>query len=250
MLCEEVFDRFESDGYKLPYVFHKPKTEGFPVIVMLHGFTGNKVEANRLYVDIARALCSAGIAAFRFDFRCHGDAPLHFEEFELGMALRDAENAINYVKSFKPGKIGLLGLSMGGHIAAKLAAQQNDINLLILLSPAIEFREAPSRALQIPFDGEFYYFGAFRIRKSGLESFWRSSALELANKIATPTLIVHAKDDNVVSYKQSEEFYVKLASKDKKFVLLDTGGHVFSDYKVKEHVISEIVKWASQFMIL
>jgi len=205
-----------------------------------------------LFVDIARALCSDGKAVLRFDFRCHGDSPLPFEEFKLDYALEDAENAIRYVENvFKPSKIGILGLSMGGHIAVKTAYRFRDkISSLILLAPAIDIGKLVEQAIaKLPKINEyfvFYIFGAYRLKKEGVESIVKSNAMDLAENITSPTLLIHAKNDEVVPHTQSIEFYNRLRIEKKKLVLLDEGGHVFSTITSKSRVIQEIVEWSRE----
>jgi predicted alpha/beta-fold hydrolase len=74
MNCREEFVRIPSAGLELAGVLHLPigATKPKPVL-FLHGFTGNKIEAGRMYTDMVRVLCAAGYAALRFNFRCHGD---------------------------------------------------------------------------------------------------------------------------------------------------------------------------------
>ncbi len=218
------------------------------MVLMLHGFTGNKIEAGRLFVDIARELCSANIAVFRFDYRCHGESPLPFDEFKLDYAIEDAENALKFiVEHFKPRKIGLIGLSMGGHVAIKTAVKYQDkISSIALLAPAINFGELVERDIRnkvFQKVDEFYIFGPNRLREEGVESIIKSNAMDLAEKIHVPILIIHAKNDNVVPYKQSEEFFSRVNSIDKKLILLDEGEHVFVTYNSRKRVINELVDW-------
>ncbi len=251
MVCIEKPITFLSSNYELFGVIHIPSTGFNSFTVMLHGFTGNKVEANRLFVDIARALCSDGKSVLRFDFRGHGDSPLSFEEFKLDYALEDAENAIKYIENvFKPSKIGILGLSMGGHIAVKTAHKLRDkISSLILLAPAIDIGKLVEQAIEkLPKINEYFVFGAYRLRKEGVESIIKSNAMDLAESITSPTLLIHAKNDEVVPHIQSIEFYNRLRIERKKLVLLDEGGHVFSTITSKTRVIQEIVEWSREIL--
>lgn len=252
MTCFEKPFTFSSAGYELSAFIHIPFTGFSSMVLMLHGFTGNKVEANRLFVDIARALCKAGVAVFRFDYRCHGDSPLDFEEFRFEYALEDAENALKYVlNNFNPKKVFLIGLSMGGHIAVRLATSYGEkLSGVVLLAPALRFRE-PGRDIRKMMQrvDNYYYiyiFGPFRIRVDALEDMGKYNAIELADEISIPMLIIHAKDDQVVPYTQSTEFFEKLKIQDKKLILLDEGGHVFSTYTSKTRVITEIVNWIKE----
>jgi len=246
LICVERPVTFLSSDYELMGVVHIPSTGFNSSIIMLHGFTGNRVEAGRLFVDLARALCSIGVSVLRFDFRGHGDSPLSFEDFRLDYALEDAENAVEYVEAtLKPRRIGLLGLSMGGHIAVKTAYRLGDrVSSLVLLAPAIDFGKIMEEVVKgIPVVGDTYILGPHRLRREGVESIIRSNAMSLAEGIKSPTLIIHAKNDEAVPYTQSVEFYNKLRV-EKKLTLLDEGGHVFTTYASRSRVIEEVSEWA------
>ena len=65
-------------------LLHRPDgAEPAPVVLLLHGFTGQHIEQDRLFVQAARALAAAGFAALRFDFYGSGDSDGDFEEFTV-----------------------------------------------------------------------------------------------------------------------------------------------------------------------
>lgn len=249
MSCFEHPLLFPSSGFMLSGFIHIGFSGFRYMALMLHGFTGNKAEVNRLFVDIARALCRNGISVYRFDFRGHGDSPLEFEEFRFEYALEDAENALIFVREmFKPEKLYLIGLSMGGHIAARIAATHvSEVSGAILLSPALNFVELGVGLKRFAQKvGKYYIVGPNRLSEEGVESLSKYNALDLADKMNIPMLIIHAKDDQVVPYTQSQQLFEKLPHRDKKLILLDSGGHVFSTYESKKRVIEEIVSWVKE----
>lgn len=235
-----------SAGLHLAGVLHLPPGVLRPKpVLLLHGFTGNKSEATRLYTDLARVLCSAGYAVLRFDFRCHGDSPLPFEEFRISMAVEDAENALRHLKAWEKvdgSRIAVVGLSMGGGVAVKLAAGREDVAALVLLSPALDWPELVGRA---PFkvEGEYVYMGALRLRVENAMENIKFSVMDLVERVVAPTLVVHATDDEVVPLSQAKRFYEGLKV-EKKFVEV-RGGHVFNDYGVRRLIESEVLSWIS-----
>lgn len=246
LVCVEKPLTFLSSGFELSAYLHTPTPEPSTMVLMLHGFTGNKIEANRLFVDIARALCGIGLSVFRFDYRCHGESPLPFEEFKLDYAIEDAENALNFIeKAYRPKRIGVVGLSMGGHIAIKIASKHQDrISAMVLLAPAVDFGKLVEGAKGVAQKvGEYYVFGPHRLKEEGVMSIVKSNAMELAESISIPVLIVHAKNDTAVPYRQSEEFFNRLKSLEKRLVLLDEGEHVFLTYSSRSRVIDEVANW-------
>ncbi|ABW01977.1 alpha/beta hydrolase family protein [Caldivirga maquilingensis] len=234
-----------NDGWLFSIV-DRPNASGrFPAVVMLHGFTGNHIEANRLYVDIARALCGAGFVVVRFDYRNHGDSSGLFEDFDIENAVNDAEYMVNYTLKLgyvDSSRLALIGLSMGGHIALRIYSRMpNIVKAVILLSPGISFRGIGKLLEQAR--GDYVYFGAFRLRVSNVTKMANSDAMSVADLINVPVMIIHAKDDEAVPYQQSVEFHNRVKYNDKTLVLLDKGGHVFSDYEIKSKVIEAIVNW-------
>jgi alpha/beta superfamily hydrolase len=114
----------------------KPEQKA-PAIAMFHGFTGHKSETHRLFVRIARALCSAGFVVLRFDFRGSGDSDGDFEEMTVAGEVSDAEQAITFLSEL-PGvdekTVGVIGLSMGGRVAAVLASKDSRVKFAALRS--------------------------------------------------------------------------------------------------------------------
>jgi len=242
--CGEEPACVPSAGYLLPAILHVPLDVERPKpVLFLHGFTGNKCEAGRLFVDMARAVCAEGYAALRFDFRGHGDAPLPFEEFRITYALEDAANAADYLKRMgrvDASEMGVVGLSMGGGVAVRLAAEREDVAALVLLSPALDFTELAS-SVSPRSEGGYVYLGALRLKAENAVELSSFSVMELAEHVRAATLIIHASDDKVVPISQARRFYERLGV-EKKFVEV-RGGHVFEDYRVRREVIEEVVAW-------
>mgnify|MGYP000598433381 CR=1 FL=1 len=239
---EEPF-RIQGKKYALAAYKHVPlNRKKSSVVLMLHGFTGNKVEAWRLFVDIARELCRNGFIVIRFDYRGHGESPGDFEDFKLEWALEDSELALRY--SLSMGEyVGLIGLSLGGAVAIYLASiLSNFIKAIVLLSPVINFAEVLNRRMDNFKKGVYSYIGPLRIKLENLMSLKSFNGFDYVTKIKAPTLIIHSKDDSIVPYSQALRFYKNLAVK-KELLLLEKGGHTFNTYEARITVISRIVKW-------
>ncbi|WP_449463529.1 alpha/beta fold hydrolase [Tardisphaera miroshnichenkoae] len=247
MICEENPFKISSGGGWVIGITHKP-SEKAPLVLMLHGYTGSHIEERRLYVDIARRLCAAGIGAVRFDYRGHGDSSGDFEDFDIDEAIKDAENAFAYASSLDfvdKERMGLLGLSMGGYIAVKLASEVN-AKSVVLISPGLR---VPMRNVNVPTRDGYIYMDALRIKaENARKAMQRMSgeAYELAPGLNQPFLVIHAKDDPVVPFSSSEGFIERLGSKNKRLLSFEKGGHVLSDYDIRRKAYSEIVNWFSR----
>ena len=83
---------FMSNGAQLVGVHHKVDSD--KIVIMCHGFTGNKVEDKRLYVESARDLASRGFNALRFDFYGSGDSEGDFEDTLMSINIANLKDAI------------------------------------------------------------------------------------------------------------------------------------------------------------
>ncbi|RPI95812.1 MAG: alpha/beta fold hydrolase, partial [Chloroflexi bacterium] len=99
-------------------MLHRPAAAGpSPVVLLLHGFTGQHIEDQRLFVQFARCLADGGYAVLRFDFYGSGDSDGEFDQFTMRSEVADAVTALDWLAA-QPGldikRIGVVGLSMGG----------------------------------------------------------------------------------------------------------------------------------------
>lgn len=135
----EVPVTFKADGEQIVGIWHQPEGQGpFPAVLFLHGFTGNKAESHRIFVQQARALSRIGIASLRFDFRGSGDSEGEFSEMTVAREREDARVAMQWLKRkrmVKQDRIGVLGMSMGGMIAAFTIEEHPGLRAAALWNP-------------------------------------------------------------------------------------------------------------------
>jgi len=116
---------------------------------MLHGFTGQRMEPHRLFVLFSRLLAEHGIASLRFDFRGSGESEGSFDEMTVSRELEDVRAAHDFLKAqpqIDPARIGLLGLSMGGMVAAlSVGLGFGSLALWAPAHPRVWLNEMPSQ---------------------------------------------------------------------------------------------------------
>lgn len=139
----ETFAQFSVEGERLYGMLHLPTTpppaQGYPSVILLHGFTGNRTEYGRSFVLLARRLAALGIAALRFDFRGCGDSQGDFAALTPPRQVDDVSAAAAYLRSqpgIDPLRVSLLGYSFGGLVAA-LSLSEVRPHRLLLWSPAL-----------------------------------------------------------------------------------------------------------------
>jgi pimeloyl-ACP methyl ester carboxylesterase len=119
-------------------VLHRPASrKRRPAVVLLHGFSGSRIEQGRLFVRLGRALAACGIACLRFDFRGSGDSDGEFQDMTLASEVADARAALGWLRrraGIDRKRIGLLGMSLGS-VVAQLVAADERVRSLSLWAP-------------------------------------------------------------------------------------------------------------------
>ncbi len=187
--------------------------------------------------QLAKWFNSMGVSAFVLKYRLPNSPDL--KERQIA-PLQDAQRALRIVRSnaekwsIKPEKIGVIGTSAGGHLAATLGTSTEDVsaigdaldkiafdpNFIILVSPVISmgiYAHAGSRKNLL---GE-------NPSKDSIEKY----SAELQVKSTTPpTFIVHAFDDKAVSVRNSLMFYEALLDKtvSASIHIFPQGGHAIA----------------------
>ena len=125
-------------------------------------------------------------------------------------------------------EVYLIGSSFGG-AAAILASKNKQVKKVVALSPVIDWR-IKSKTEPIEWLGKFTkkaFGNAYRFTSKDWNKlktgFFFNPIAEIENLDKEKLYIIHAKDDDVVYSRPSEEFSKSL---DSKFTLLKTGGHL------------------------
>lgn len=109
-----------------------------PAVLMLHGFASQKDEVGDMYKNLAAKLAAQGVASLRIDFQGSGDSKVPFEQMTFTNQVSDAQAAFDYLRGrpeVDAARLGVLGFSMGGGVAIKIAAKAaNPVKSLALWS--------------------------------------------------------------------------------------------------------------------
>lgn len=117
------------EGLRLFGMLHLPEGEPpFPVLTLFRGFGGTHVKPSRW---LARKV----VASLRLDFRGSGKSEGDFRSMTLNGEIQDTKTVLAFLRSqtgVNPERLGVLGLSMGGYMAACVAAQGPSLKALVL----------------------------------------------------------------------------------------------------------------------
>jgi hypothetical protein len=202
-LAYESVEISTADGETL-HGWFVPAPEATGTVLFFHGNAGN-ISHRMEYLSMFNGL---GYNTFIFDYRGYGDSSGRPSEEGT---YRDAEAAWDYLtnqRSILPGRIILFGESLGGAIAAWLAAREKP-GLLVLASV---FTSVPDVAAKL------YPFLPVR-----LLSRFEYNTLESLNSVTCPVFVAHSPDDEIVPFEQGQALY-EAAPEPRQFLELQ-GGH-------------------------
>jgi pimeloyl-ACP methyl ester carboxylesterase len=154
-VVEEIVG-IDRDGLNMVGTLALPEGgEGpFPIVLLFHGFLGERDELpivgiesmEGMYTRTARALAGQGIASLRIEFIGSGESDGDWADTTFTSQINDAIAAIDYIETLDTidaERIGLIGLSQGGLVAASVAGRDPRVDSVVLwsasASPSADF---------------------------------------------------------------------------------------------------------------
>lgn len=205
---------FASGGQQVVGMLHLPGTPGrCPAVLMLHGYTGSKHETHRIFVQEARSLAREGIASLRFDFRGCGDSGGEFHEMTVSSMCADARIALAWL-SARPevdgGRVGLLGMSLGGMIGSLLVHEYPAFRTAAFWCPVtnprrlIAMRTTPEAQRQID-EGGVADMGGWPVGRRFIAEMMAAEPKAALQHATFPLLFVHGDADPTVPWEDSSD---------------------------------------------
>ncbi|MFL0248985.1 alpha/beta hydrolase [Clostridium neuense] len=243
----------KSGELTLRGMLHIPeKVEGnIPIVVIYHGFGGNKMGPHFAFVRLSRILEKCGIASVRFDFIGSGESDGEFSDMTLTNEINDANVILDYVKNLEfidKDKIGIFGYSMGGAIASIIAGDRKDeINTLCLLAPAGNMEEIVKEVFIGDRYEEYIKEGCFDIQgfllgKNFMEDIKDIDIFKRASKYNKSSRIIHSKADEVVPFSTSKR-YMDIYKDNSELKVIEDANHTFENNKWEKQIIDEVVRY-------
>jgi carboxylesterase len=163
--------------------------------------------------------------------------------------------------------VSIMGLSMGGALAAIIAAESPDIDALVLMAPYLEMPMIPRIA-----SASHWIWGAVagprkstspgsildpeeRAKNLGigvytgrlLYELWRlaAQAQRSLRRISVPTLLLQSRADPRVAPGVAERAFAALRMAEKKLVWVQKGGHIITVDYGRQEVFDEVKAWVA-----
>lgn len=221
-------------------------------VIMSHGFTGDKTEWG--YFDtVAESLHEAGYNVLTFDFSGSGES--NDDPITVEKEVDDLDSAIQYLEEKDHiERIGLYGHSLGGLVS--LRNDRPEVEAMVLTSP-VTARVEDYGAHRFDNDDTFTYEDGIytKHRDRGvrdqipidekiIEERREVDQDHLLSDIETPVLIIHGKQDSVVSLEDSREAVEKLETGEIR--VIEGLDHSYDTHY--DQIIENAENWFSQYM--
>lgn len=236
-------------GDQLSGVLHHPASASpRGAVILCHGMESNK-NSEKL-VSLGEALASRGILALRFDFSYVGESTGRFEDITYSGEVDDLRTAYALLRNRNPGKIAILGSSMGGTVALLFAAEEPEVAALVTVAAPIHPEQFPQRTLTPKQIDEwrnrgFTLYHGRRLNVSLLNDLETINILDTAGRITCPVLILHGDADEVVPVEEAHELHARLKS-EKRLVILRGSDHRLSDPAAVHSALAAALDWLTE----
>lgn len=210
------------------------------VVLMFHGFTGNKVDHHFMMKTFCEDIARTGFNVYRFDFLGSGDSDgTFYEEERITSQIKQGEMLVDYYLS-RGYQVHLFAFSMGGVVATHVT-NGKQIKSMFLLSPAGNFDEILTEMLKLGKPcGNDYQLNGFHIHQDFIKEalcfpYFKNISCEC------PVKIVQGSKDQYVS-KNSLKQYQKIY-KQCDCTEIEDADHCYSTLEYTQAVRKEIVSF-------
>ncbi len=238
-------------GKQIVGMLHLPNRKNAPVIIMCHGWSGNKLGVwNAFFVKAAREFSKNGFAALRFDFRGSGDSEGKWEDQTTTTMLEDLNAIISHVlkiPEINKEKIGLVGHSQGGRIILLKTAFDKRIKCLVTWAARTDLKYFWGEGWIDDSKLRERIYDDYKVTQKWVKDDLKYSVSKSIRKIRVPICVVHGDIDYDVPLSEAYKIF-KFGNKPKKLHVVKGLNHVFSGVKIQRNVIQITLNWFKRWL--
>ena len=252
-------------NHKISTVIHVPtqylnnkveneKSFRLPLLIICHGFIGNKIGVNRLFVKTARKFCDNGFVVVRFDYLGAGESTGEYGENTIESFVNQTQSVIDYALKddyIDEQQVVLLGHSLGGVVSLITSATDKRVKRLALWSPVLYPRsdiirivgssvyEETIRIGEADFDG-------YTLKKPFFDSLTDIRPSQDLLKFKGDVFIAHGAADDVIPVEYADTyqklFWTRSAGQADKEIIMHAD-HTYSYRHTSAEVINKTINW-------
>lgn len=226
-------------------------------VIICHGFVGNRIGVDRLFVKAARELAAQGSYVLRFDYAGCGESTGEYGALGFDSLIAQTRCAIDYIAAMDcvdPRRIVLLGHSLGGAVALLTSVIDKRVKRLVLWAPVgypyndivrIVSRQTYDLAVK---QGAADYVG-YSLTPAFFDSLMQHQPFQSAPRFGGEVLLVHGTSDDLVpvdySFLYQKVFWTRGEGLCDKEIIFQ-GDHTFSNKEHQSEAIRVTAEWLSR----
>ncbi|TFG34294.1 alpha/beta fold hydrolase [Candidatus Thorarchaeota archaeon] len=207
--------------------------------LLVHGFCAAPDEM----ATLGDFLSERNISSFAVQISGHNTTPEELRHTSWQDWYKSIVDALEYIKAWSVEFIFVAGISMGGALSALLASENEGIDGLVLIAPALKIdgvlpKLVPflkyivkDRKIDIIKSQEKYDIKRTKYSKEPISAYHELFKLQQAvrqrlPRITIPTLIIQGTNDKTINPKNGQFAFNKISSIDKQLHLIEGAEHV------------------------
>ena len=251
-----------NNQWRLAATLHYPtnqEAEGselrlHPAVIICHGFVGNRIGTDRLFVKTARALAARGFLVLRFDYAGCGESEGNYGQESIRTMIEQTRLVLDYVvdiDGIDRERITLIGHSLGGAVALLTAGKDQRVTDLVLWAPvahpltdilSIVGKDVYEQAEK---DGKADYLG-YAFSKSFFSALGDYHPFKEAPAFTGDVLIIHGTADATIpvdyAFLYQKVFWTRPTGRCEKEIIMQAD-HTFSSSVAYEIAVSRTAAW-------
>ncbi|AIQ21988.1 alpha/beta fold hydrolase [Paenibacillus sp. FSL H7-0737] len=254
------------NGEELTASIHYPSKEKgtstrckdrLPLAVICHGFVGNRIGVDRIFVKAARELAQDGYMVIRFDYAGCGESSGNYGEEDMESMIAQTRAVLDYGISsadVDPQRVTLIGHSLGGAVALLTSIRDRRVkNLVLWASVGYPFndivkivgREAYDRSVK---NGSADYVG-YSFTPVYFNSLAAFQPFQEASKFSGDVLVIHGTSDDVIpvdyAFLYQKLFWTRPEGRCDKEIIFQ-GDHTFSSGPAQQQLLKRTREWMNE----
>lgn len=223
----------------------------FPAVILVHGLGASRHEHNGLFLRLAAQLALSGIIALRLDMRGSGESCGTTRDINVFGWIEDTQSAIDYLKStpiVDPDKVALMGLSLGGLVAAGTVGVRKDIAAIAMWEAPFNLGSTmvrlfgPHNLSHIKFRG-YFQAGLIQLGVPFFEQLEKFNPGKRVQKYDGPSLIVQGSADWIVPSENVDRWKEAFEGKPLDVHTVEGGDHAFTKDPWTTEAINKTTSW-------
>lgn len=213
-MIEQPFE-LQNHGMTIRGMSYLPDAAGddaarrWPTLLLLHGLGGDRIETANLFVDMGAFLTARDYAVVTFNFRHTPDSDgqlcdvVPTDELSDALVMTDWSRAQPFVDV---DRLALLGISLGGLVAACTVARTDAFKCLVLLNPTDVWNMRRIAGLYKDPPGPPFNYGIHTLSERFCDDVATLDPLGDVMKFKGPMLLVQGAKDIVVQLPVSDRY--------------------------------------------